>query len=157
MISWNYISQRVAVGAMIENMSQSFYLWHHGITHILNVATTDSKEHINLQLVKYHHLGQPDNGEPKPWHWFKFGVEWCLDALREPGNRIYIHCRAGHERSPSMALAVLLALGIPYNLAVEMIKRARPACGIRYAADALAAVKQMGYLKADEGFLREWS
>ena len=52
-----------------------------------------------------------DDFQPKPPVVFQRGVEFAIEALDQPGTKLYIHCAAGVHRAPMMALALLCALG----------------------------------------------
>jgi protein tyrosine/serine phosphatase len=56
---------------------------------------------------------------------FKRGVEFGLEALKEPDAKIYIHCAAGVHRAPMMTLALLRAMGNDLETAKEMIQTSR--------------------------------
>ena len=52
-----------------------------------------------------------------------------LDALLEPGARVYLHCNAGMNRAPTVAIAYLRAhRQMSLNEAMAHVKRRRP-CG----------------------------
>lgn len=86
-----------------------------------------------------------DDFQPKPPEVFRRGVEFALSALRDPSNRVFIHCAAGVHRAPMMALAVLRAMGHELEVAKEMIQSKR------YVVD-FADV----YVRSVEDFMREY-
>ena len=43
---------------------------------------------------------------------FKAGVDFALEALDQPKNKIYIHCAAGLYCAPMMTLAIMRVLGM---------------------------------------------
>jgi protein-tyrosine phosphatase len=67
-----------------------------------------------------------DDFQPKPPEVFQRGVEFALEALDEPGARLYIHCAAGVHRAPMMALAVMCALGWKLDEAQILVQARRP-------------------------------
>ena len=61
-----------------------------------------------------------------PDAWFDRGVAFALDALARPGTKVLSHCHMGINRGPSLAYAVLLALGTDPVEALDALRRARP-------------------------------
>ncbi|HLK11304.1 MAG TPA: dual specificity protein phosphatase family protein [Candidatus Binatia bacterium] len=50
-----------------------------------------------------------------------------LDALRRAGGRVYLHCNAGFNRAPTVAIAYLhVHEGLPLAAAAALVKRLRP-------------------------------
>ena len=72
-----------------------------------------------------------------PDAWFDRGVAFALDALARPGTKVLSHCHMGINRGPSLAYAVLLALGTDPVEALDALRRARPIANAWYAEDAL--------------------
>jgi protein-tyrosine phosphatase len=62
----------------------------------------------------------------KPPALLRRGVNFALDALRDPQARLYIHCAAGVHRAPMMTLAVLCAMGWEIEGAMVLIETRRP-------------------------------
>jgi protein-tyrosine phosphatase len=62
----------------------------------------------------------------KPPALLKRGVDFALEALRDPQARLYIHCAAGVHRAPMMALAVLCAMEFEIEAAMVLIETRRP-------------------------------
>lgn len=88
--------------------------------------------------IRYIHLGTHDSGGAQDHSWFVLGVEEVLAALAgDPTAKIVIHCHMGVNRAPSMAFAVLLAMGFEAIAAMEMIREARPIAAAVYADQAL--------------------
>lgn len=112
-----------------------------GITHIIDVRDEWSDECLVAELaphLHYTHLGVDDAGQPMEDDWFDLGVTAALQALRDPDARVLVHCHMGVNRGPSMAFAVLLALGFNARRALQAIVEARPIAAVLYAGDALS-------------------
>lgn len=63
----------------------------------------------------------------------------ALGALLKDGHTVYLHCSAGINRSPTIAVAHLVRTeGIPVAAALEVVMTARPVA--RPYASALAAI-----------------
>jgi protein-tyrosine phosphatase len=93
---------------------------------------------INMQIeFDDRHLGIPhginvlwnptdDDFQFKPPELFERGVDFALEALDHPNNRVFIHCAAGVHRAPMMTLAVLRAMGWELKEATKLIQKRRP-------------------------------
>jgi len=124
-ITW--LDDRVAVGGGIWNAENMAVLSRAGITHIIDMQI----EFDDRPLAKPHGIvvcwnPVDDDFEPKPPEVFERGVEFALEALREPEAKLFIHCAAGVHRAPMMALA-LLGRGSTVEDAMDLIERLRPA------------------------------
>ncbi len=111
-----------------------------GITHIIDVRDEWSDEALVAELaphIHYTHLGVDDAGQPMEDSWFDLGVAAAIEALRNPDSRVLVHCHMGVNRGPSMAFAILLAMGFAPRRALKAIVEARPIAAILYARDAL--------------------
>ena len=86
--------------------------------------------------IRYTHVGIDDDGGPRPDTWFDAGVDRALDTLARTDGRVLVHCHMGINRGPSMAFAILLALGWESIEALEAIRASRPIAALIYAADA---------------------
>lgn len=151
-MDWNFITQRLAVGGAIDSPDDVVVLKGGGITHILNVRRLDDRPLIGDQF-HYLHAPTEDNGLPKPAGWFDQATVFTLMALACPGNRILVHCAAGHSRAPSMLYGILLALGFSPGPAERLITHHHKKAFLTYKQSAEEAVKVLGYLSANEVWL----
>jgi hypothetical protein len=143
----SYITDRVWTGgglpsdlgeeAMLADLAE---IQQAGITAILDTRIEWSDE----EFVRTHapHLGflwigADDVGQLMPDDWFDAGVEFALAALQNPDAQVLAHCHMGINRGPSMAFAILLAMGMDPIGALIAIRQARPIAAIHYADDAL--------------------
>jgi hypothetical protein len=111
-----------------------------GITDIIDARGEWSDQSLVARLapdVAYHWVGTDDLGHGQSDTWFDAGVTAALEALERPGRKVVVHCHMGVNRGPSMAFAILLALGHDPVDALGLIRRARPIAAILYAEDAL--------------------
>lgn len=112
----------------------------HGITHIVDAREEWSDEQRVAERepdITYHWVGTHDDGSGQPDEWFAAGVEAALEAMGDPSAKVMIHCHMGVNRGPSMAFAVLLAMGWSPVDAAAAIREARPIAAILYADSAL--------------------
>lgn len=142
----NWINGRLACGAAIEPGDVDEYI-RQGITHVIDCrAEFDDTAEFSEKGVSVLWLGVCDDGQPKPVEWFQHGIEFALDALSHPKNKLDGHCAAGVNRGPSMVYGILRAMGFSGDVAMQLLKTARPQVGVAYRADADRAVQILGYV-----------
>ena len=93
-----------------------------GVTHIIDVRDEWNDANAVRELapaIVYHWLGTDDDGYGQPDAWFDAGVDAALDCMADPTAVAMIHCHMGVNRGPSMAFAVLLAMGWHPVAAIE--------------------------------------
>jgi len=124
-MSW--VTERVALGGGIWNARNMEELVQAGVTHVLDMQIefddTALAEPYGIRV-----LWNPTDDDflPKPPALLKRGVDFALDALRDPQARLYIHCAAGVHRAPMMTLAVLCAMEWEIEAAMVLIETRRP-------------------------------
>jgi len=136
-----------AAGSCLDILDCLTDLERVGVTHIIN-CRRDAASVRSLQVVRgIALLWNPteDDGQPKPPEWFGKSIDFALSALASPRHKVAVICYHGNNRSPSTALAILIAQGLHEPCAEKLVLQARPGAQIRYAADALRAVEQLGY------------
>ena len=109
-----------------------------GITSVLNL-TIRHDPNWPFQTMED---GTPDDGLPKAASWFGKGIGFVLRA--QHAGKVLIHCEAGVNRSPSMAYAVLRAMGRSPIEAADTVLRAVPRANLRYQQDAESAIRELG-------------
>jgi protein-tyrosine phosphatase len=145
-MDYNFVTTRLATGGAIKDDKDVQELSKAGITHIIDCRLEyDDAPLLTTTSISYLFNGVNDDGKPKLPDWFKKSIEFALEALSKPKNKVYAHCAAGVNRGPSTAFAILLAQGISPMEAERMIRQARPVVGLRYKHDAISAVKTLGY------------
>jgi protein-tyrosine phosphatase len=124
-ITW--ITERVALGGGIWNPENMAELARMGITHIIDMQI----EFDDTPLAEPHGIqvlwnATDDDFQPKPPELFERGVEFAMEALDQPGSKIFIHCAAGVHRAAMMTLGVLCSMGWELGTAMETISSRRP-------------------------------
>jgi protein-tyrosine phosphatase len=124
-ITW--ITDRIGLGGGIWNADNMAEVARAGITHVIDMQL----EFDDTPLAAPHGievLWNPtdDDFQPKTPDIFERGVEFGLNALDEPGSRIFIHCAAGVHRAPMMTLALMCSIGWKVGDAMQMIEGRRP-------------------------------
>ncbi|MBS1665352.1 MAG: dual specificity protein phosphatase family protein [Bacteroidetes bacterium] len=94
-----------------------------GITGVINMRMHSVYVEARYQGLEYLHLPTPDNTPPKLEDLIR-GAEFAHSQI-EAGGKVYIHCRQGLGRGPTMAIAYLLRMGQTYADAFATVKRVR--------------------------------
>ncbi len=95
-----------------------------GITAVVNLRTEFDDAVHGLAFPHYCYLPTIDDDSPSPAH-FQKGVDF-IHAQIAAGGKVYIHCKAGVGRAPTLAAAYLIAQGRSLDDAVALIKQTRP-------------------------------
>uniref|UniRef100_A0A3B3UR12 Dual specificity protein phosphatase n=1 Tax=Poecilia latipinna TaxID=48699 RepID=A0A3B3UR12_9TELE len=113
-----------------------------GVTHVLNVAEGTSFMHVNTSPEMYAGTGITYHGIPandtKGFNlsaFFEEGADFIDRGLAHHNGKVYVHCREGYSRSPTMVVAYLM---------------------MRHKMDArtaLATVRQKREIGPNDGFL----
>ncbi len=146
MSDFTFITPRLATGGGVNSAVDAQALKAAGITHIIDCRddVDDAPVLTGLGLA-YLWNPTPDDGLVKPPAWFATSLTFALGALVQPHTRVLNHCAAGINRGPSTAFGVMRALGWTAVQAEALIRAVRPQVGLRYKADADAAVSALGY------------
>jgi protein-tyrosine phosphatase len=94
-----------------------------GITAIVNMRTTSIYSEASHMGLKHLHLPTVDNTPPRLEDLIR-GADFIADELAR-GGKVYIHCRQGLGRGPSMAIAYLMRTGLSYEAAFGQVQRVR--------------------------------
>ena len=95
-----------------------------GITAIINMRMHSVYSQVRYEGFDYLHLPTPDNTPPE-LEALKKGADFADQAVKH-GGKVYIHCRQGLGRGPTMATAYLLKTGLTLANALALIRKARP-------------------------------
>jgi protein-tyrosine phosphatase len=122
-----WVTGRIAVGGGIWNDENMAKVAREGISHIIDmqIEFDDTPLAVPYGVTV---LWNPidDDFQPKPAEVFQRGVEFAIEALDQPGTKVFIHCAAGVHRAPMMALALLCTLGWKLKDALRLIEMRRP-------------------------------
>jgi protein-tyrosine phosphatase len=100
------------------------YLASRGVTGSVNLRVEYDDAAYDLAFDNYCYLPTVDDDCPSPEH-FQKGVDFIRSVVWE-GGQVYIHCKAGVGRAPTMAAAYLIAEGMTVEEAIALIQRTRP-------------------------------
>ena len=95
-----------------------------GITAIVNMRMHSVYDDAHFAHIKYIHLPTFDNTPPEIEDLIK-GASFVENEIKN-GGKVYIHCREGLGRGPTMTIAYLLKIGVEFDDAFNMIKKVRP-------------------------------
>ena len=142
-VRYSAVTPQLWVGPQYRRWGKSV-LERRGVTAGVNLRIEfDDAEH-GLALADYCHLPTVDDDALTADH-FERGVAFIREQVMR-GGTVYIHCKAGVGRAPTMAAAYLIAEGMSADEAIALIKTVRPFITI--------TPPQMEALRASEASLR---
>ncbi len=94
-----------------------------GVTAIINMRMHSVYSEAQYEGFRYLHLPTPDN-TPPALDVLTEGANFADKAIKD-GGKVYIHCRQGLGRGPTMTIAYLLKTGLTFDDAIAMVKRVR--------------------------------
>jgi protein-tyrosine phosphatase len=94
-----------------------------GVTAIINMRMHSIYSEAQYEGFHYLHLPTEDNTPPSMEVLIK-GADFA-DKEVKSGGKVYIHCRQGLGRGPTMTIAYLLKTGLTYDDAFALIKKVR--------------------------------
>jgi protein-tyrosine phosphatase len=95
-----------------------------GITAIVNMRMHPVFSESQYQGFHYLHLPTVDN-TPPPLDVLIRGAKFVTDEIKG-GGKVYIHCRQGLGRGPTMTIAYLISTGLTYEDAFALVHKVRP-------------------------------
>jgi len=94
-----------------------------GVTAIVNMRQNPIFAESQYKGFKYLHLPTIDNTPPSLDTLIK-GADFVGDEI-ENGGKVYVHCRQGLGRGPTMAIAYLISTGLTFDDAFKLVKDVR--------------------------------
>lgn len=95
-----------------------------GITGVVNMRMHSIHKDIKGLKLRICNLPTPDYCPPTQENLTK-GVAFIQKEI-DAGGKVYIHCRLGEGRGPTMAIAYLISTGLVYDDAYALVKKVRP-------------------------------
>jgi len=118
-----FVGKRLAFGSKATRRRHVERLRALGITHIIDVRKYRAKK---LNQFKRICLNFKDDARPRPEWFYSRALAFYKRAMRQPGSKVFVMCRAGRRRSANMTYFLLRASGIRPIEAETKIRRARP-------------------------------
>ena len=94
-----------------------------GVTAIVNMRLHNTYNEAVHEGIKYMHLPTVDN-TPPPMDVLIKGADFIDEEIKNHGI-VYVHCRQGLGRGPTMAMAYLIKKGMTYKGAYDLIRTVR--------------------------------
>ncbi len=95
-----------------------------GITAIVNMRETPALIYQDLPKLRILHLPTKDMNEPTITDLIN-GIQFIGQEL-DQGGKVYIHCRLGEGRGPTMMIAYLMSTGLTPEDAFRLVQNVRP-------------------------------
>ena len=108
------LAPNLMIGGMVLNLDDGAHLDDLGITAQIGLDTTlatrlNDLAHPSAEAVGPNAallLSAPDDGKPKPVHWFHAGISFAFEHL-DKGGKLYVHDELGGRRAQAMCYAIL--------------------------------------------------
>ena len=94
-----------------------------GVTAVVSMRTKEIDQFLRDPNIKFLHLPTLDLHAPRLED-LKKGVEFITNEINS-GGKVYIHCKHGEGRGPTMAVAYLLSTGMTLPDALTLIRKVR--------------------------------
>lgn len=94
-----------------------------GITGIVNMRMSSIHKDITGLHMRTCNLPTPDLHAPTQAD-LKKGIAFIEKEIKS-GGKVYIHCRQGEGRGPTMAIAYLISTGLTYDDAFNLVQKVR--------------------------------
>jgi dual specificity MAP kinase phosphatase len=94
-----------------------------GITAIVNMREHPVFKESQYEGFHYLHLPTVDN-TPPPLDTLVRGADFVAKEIKA-GGKVYIHCRQGLGRGPTMTIAYLISTGLTFEDAFALVKKVR--------------------------------
>jgi predicted protein tyrosine phosphatase len=97
-----------------------------GITAVLNLRTQPDDFAMNRLMQSVHYLWLPTiDNTPPTLDDIRRGVDFIQQQI-DAGGKVYVHCRAGVGRAPTMTACYLVSTGLTPDDAWAAIRKRRP-------------------------------
>jgi protein-tyrosine phosphatase len=122
-VKYSQITPQIYVGAQIRKAGkQKLEVW--GIHSSVNMRIEYDDVAYDVALAQHCHLPTEDGHAPTLTQ-LQTGINFIHEMVTA-GGKVYIHCRSGLGRAPTMAVAYFVSQGYSLSEAVKLVERKRP-------------------------------
>src|SRR5687768_6146172 len=115
---YSQITHQIYVGAQVRKAGkQRLELW--GINSSINMRIEYDDAAHDLAFAHHCHL-PTDDGHAPTLTQIQIGIDF-IHQIVTAGGKVYIHCRSGLGRAPTMATAYFVSQGYSFSEAVKLI------------------------------------
>jgi hypothetical protein len=125
-VSFNFVTERIAVGGGISSKADVDQIVAAGITHVIDMRAEFDDDTLNDSRITILWLPQVDDGKARPPGHYRRGIQFAFPVFALPNTKVFPHCAAGLNRGPTMCYALLRAFGFPQSEAIAKIRAVRP-------------------------------
>ena len=118
-----FVNPRLAFGSKVRTKKHVERLRALGITHVMNLRFRQLRR---LRAFRTLWLGFPDNAKPRPAWFYRRALKFYRKAMKEPDAKVFVMCRGGLCRSPSMVYFLLRTSGLDPKKAEAVVIQTRP-------------------------------
>ena len=119
------ITERILLGPFLTQVRAELLLSQE-VTHVLNVSEAPSLPQVRAAGFASV-LDEPIvDLQPIPVAKMTRCVDFLNEALSEPNGRVYVHCIAGQNRSPTIVWLYLMSCGMDRTEAKQLIENSAP-------------------------------
>lgn len=109
-----------------------------------DISLEEDKIDIAFGVKYYLWLPVKDHTSPTPFQ-FKIGIS-MIEQLVKAKKKVYVHCRKGHGRAPTLVVAYLITQGMELKQAIDFVKSKRPEIHFRPVQKAaLSKIKKIKF------------
>lgn len=94
-----------------------------GITAIINMRMHSPYRENHFLGIKYLHFPTPDHTAPRMQDLIQ-GADFADEEIKN-GGKVFIHCRQGMGRGPTMTIAYLMKKGYSFQDAINKVRKVR--------------------------------
>lgn len=140
-VRYSQVADGILVGPQQRSLGRRVLI-RHNVGGTLNLRSESNDEDHGWQVGDYRWLPIDEYRAPTISD-LQDAVAF-VESVNESGQFVYIHCREGVSRAATVAVACLLARGIPLEEALERVRTARPFVDILpIQLDALSAFESL--------------
>ena len=139
---WHRVTPGLLVGPVLDRRGY-LGLERAGVSHVIDLRAEAADDPDPAASLGFAWLGIPivDRRAPSAGQ-FRALADWV--AAAGPGAVVYVHCQGGLERSPSVAMALLVSAGYDLSEARAAVTRAHPRARPTAAQEAWLATLARG-------------